>query len=149
MHQFQFESIPILGIDGIGKNWNWCIPTSVPLVGVTTGSIKLRGDGTFQEWTVKSQSPASGAKYGVVDNALLAIRLKNLKTNESDACLIRTHSNHNFKDINASNYHGSYPVSKLELIDNQLIANIDLYAYSILKPGDLNRSIAATSYLRI
>ncbi len=23
MHQFQFESIPILGIDGIDWNWNW------------------------------------------------------------------------------------------------------------------------------
>ena len=45
------------------------------------------------------------------------------------------------KGINAIKYHGSYPVSKLELIDNQLMANMDLYAYSILKPGDLNRSL--------
>ena len=52
--------------------------SSVPLGGITTGSIELRGDGTFHEWTVESQSPAGGAKYGVVGDALLAIRLKNL-----------------------------------------------------------------------
>ena len=115
--------------------------SSVPLGGITTGSIELRGDGTFHDWTVESQSPAGGVKYGVVGDALLAIRLKNLKTNESDARLIRTNPNHNMKGISEINYHGSYPVSKLELIDKELTANMDLYAYSILKPGDLNRSI--------
>jgi non-lysosomal glucosylceramidase len=115
--------------------------SSVPLGGVTTGSIELRGDGTFHDWTVESQSPAGGVKYGVVGDALLGIRLKNLKTNESDARLIRTHPNHDLKGINTIKYHGSYPVSKFELIDNQLMANLDLYAYSILKPGDLNRSL--------
>ena len=57
------------------------------------------------------------------------------------ARLIRTHPNHDLQGINTIKYHGSYPVSKLELIDSTLIANMDLYAYSILKPGDLNRSM--------
>ncbi|CAF0731261.1 unnamed protein product [Adineta steineri] len=115
--------------------------SAVPLGGITTGSIELRGDGTFHEWTVESQSPASGAKYGVVGDALLAIRLKNLQTNETDSRLIRTHPHHDLQGIDTIRYHGSYPVSKLELIDYTLIANMDLYAYSILKPGDLNRSM--------
>ena len=54
---------------------------------------------------------------------------------------MRTHSNHNFIGIKTIKYHGSYPVSKLQLIDSTLIANMDLYAYSVLKPGDLNRSM--------
>ncbi|CAF2990139.1 unnamed protein product [Rotaria sp. Silwood2] len=115
--------------------------SAVPLGGITTGSIELRGDGTFHEWTIENQSPAAAAKFGVVDDALLAIRLKNLQTNENHTRLIRTHPNHNFKGIDAIRYYGSYPVSKLELIDYKLIANMDLYAYSILKPGDLNRSM--------
>jgi non-lysosomal glucosylceramidase len=115
--------------------------SAVPLGGITTGSIELRGDGTFHEWTVESQSPAGAAKYGVVDDALLAIRLKNLQTNENHTRLLRTHPNHYFKGIDAIKYHGSYPVSKLELDDDTLIANMELYAYSILKPGDLNRSM--------
>jgi non-lysosomal glucosylceramidase len=115
--------------------------SAVPLGGITTGSIELRGDGTFHEWTVENQSPAGGAKFGVVDDALLAIRLKNLQTNENHTRLIRTHPNHHFQGIDTIRYHGSYPVSKLELIDYTLIANMDLYAYSILKPGDLNRSM--------
>jgi uncharacterized protein (DUF608 family) len=115
--------------------------SSVPLGGITTGSIELRGDGTFHEWTIENQSPAGAAKYGVVDDALLAIRLKNFQTNESHARLVRTNPNHNFNGIDTIKYHVSYPVSKLELIDDTLIANFDLYAYSILKPGDLNRSI--------
>jgi non-lysosomal glucosylceramidase len=114
--------------------------SSVPLGGVTTGSIELRGDGTFHEWTVENQSPAGAAKYGVVGDALLAFRLKNLQTNVSDTRLIRTHPNHNFKGISTIMYHGSYPVSKLELIDPTLTINMNLYVYSILKPGDLNRS---------
>ncbi|CAF4867480.1 unnamed protein product, partial [Rotaria sp. Silwood2] len=115
--------------------------SAVPLGGITTGSIELRGDGTFHEWTIENQSPAAAAKFGVVDDALLAIRLKNLQTNENHTRLIRTHPNHNFKGIDAIRYYGSYPVSKLELIDYKLIAKMDLYAYSILKPGDLNRSM--------
>ncbi|CAF3641209.1 unnamed protein product [Rotaria socialis] len=115
--------------------------SAVPLGGITTGSIELRGDGTFHEWTVENQSPAAGAKFGVVDDALLAIRLKNLESNETHTRLIRTHPNHYFKGIDTIKYHGSYPVSKLELIDSTLIANMDLYAYSTLKVGDLNRSM--------
>ncbi len=48
--------------------------SSIPIGGVTTGSIELRGDGTFHEWTVESQSPAGGVKYGLVDDTLLGHR---------------------------------------------------------------------------
>jgi len=115
--------------------------SAVPIGGVTTGSIELRGDGTFHDWTVENQSPAGAAKYGVVGDALLGLRITNLNTNQTDAHLIRTVPNHNFKGIDTIIYHGSYPVSKLELIDETLTAKLDLYAYSTLKPGDLNRSM--------
>ena len=114
--------------------------SSVPLGGITAGSMELRADGTFHEWTIENQSPATGTKYGVVGDALLAFRTKNLRTNESDARLIRTHPNHLLKGLSAIRYHGAYPVSKLELLDASLMAHIDLYAYSILRVADLNRS---------
>ena len=117
------------------------IRSSVPLGGITTGSIELRADGTFHEWTIENQSPATGTKYGRVDDALLAFRLKNLQTNQSDARLIRTHPTRNFKGVSKINYHGAYPVSKLELVDDTLAAKIDLYAYSIFRASDLNRSM--------
>ena len=115
--------------------------SAVPIGGVTTGSIELRADGTFHDWTVESQSPAGAAKYGVVDDALLAFRFKNIQTNETHARLIRTQPNHNFKGVDAIKYQGAYPVSKLELIDSSLTANVQLYAYSVFKAGDLNRSM--------
>ncbi|CAF1262015.1 unnamed protein product, partial [Didymodactylos carnosus] len=114
---------------------------AVPLGDITTDSIELRGDGIFHDWTIENQSPATGAKFNFVDDALLAFRIKNSNTNESDARLIRTHSNHDIKDIQYIKYYGSYPVSKLELINDTILANIDLYAYSIFKPGNLNRSM--------
>ena len=119
------------------------IRSSVPLGGVATGSIEIRADGTFHEWTIESQSPASGTKYGRVDDALLAFRIQNLRTNQSDARLIRTHSNpsHGLKGVASIKYHGAYPMSKFELIDDSLAAKIDLYAYSMLKVADLNRSM--------
>ncbi|UJR11626.1 hypothetical protein I4U23_015807 [Adineta vaga] len=115
--------------------------SAVPLGGITTGSIELRGDGTFHEWTIENQSPATGAKLGFLNDALLALRITNLNTKESDARLIRTHPNYNIKGISTINYHGSYPVSKLELVDESLKAKIDLYAYSVFRVGDLNRSM--------
>jgi non-lysosomal glucosylceramidase len=115
--------------------------SAVPVGGITTGSIELRGDGTFHDWTVESQSPAGAAKYGVVDDALLGIRLTNLNTKQIDARLIRTRPNHNFKGIDTITYQGSYPVSKLKLVDQTLPAKLDLYAYSTFKQGDLNRSM--------
>ena len=115
--------------------------SAVPVGGVTTGSIELRGDGTFHDWTVESQSPAGAPKYGLVDDALLGFRLTNLNTNETDARLIRTRPNHNFKGVDAIIYQGSYPVSKLQIVDEAIATQLDLYAYSTFKVGDLNRSI--------
>ncbi|CAF3417851.1 unnamed protein product, partial [Rotaria sp. Silwood2] len=104
----------------------------VPLGGITTGSIELRGDGTFHEWTIENQSPAAGAKYGVVDNALLAIRLKNLETNETHTRLLRTHSNHNFNGIDTIRYYGSYPISDL----NRSMTPAIIYSLNIENPND-------------
>ena len=115
--------------------------SAVPLGGVTTGSIELRGDGTFHEWTVESQTPAGAAKYGLVPDALLALRLTNLNNNQTDARLIRTHPTRNFTGVDTLIYHGAYPVSKLEIIDPLITSKIDLYAYSTLKAGDLHRSM--------
>lgn len=117
------------------------IRSSIPLGGITTGSIELRGDGTFHEWTIENQSPATGTKYGRVDNALLAFRLKNLENSQVDTRLIRTHSNHELKGVSSIKYQGAYPVSKLQIIDDTVMGKVDLYAYSVFKPANLNRSI--------
>jgi len=115
--------------------------SAVPLGGVTTGSIELRADGTFHEWTIENQSPATGTKYGVVDDALLAFRIQNLQTKKSDMRVIRTHPSRKFNGIQSIKYHGAYPVSKFEFIDETLMANMNLYAYSAFKAADLNRSM--------
>ncbi|CAH1781975.1 unnamed protein product [Owenia fusiformis] len=46
--------------------------SAVPLGGISTGSIELRADGTFHEWTIMNQSPASAAKIQVMDDVFLA-----------------------------------------------------------------------------
>ncbi|CAF1591372.1 unnamed protein product [Adineta ricciae] len=89
--------------------------SAVPIGGITTGSIELRGDGTFHEWTIENQSLATGAKLGFINDALLAFRITNLDTKESDTRLIRTHPTYSMKGIQTIKYHGSYPVSKLDI----------------------------------
>ena len=47
------------------------------LGGVSTGSTELRADGSFREWTIFNQGPAGSGKYGIVDDAWLAVRVGN------------------------------------------------------------------------
>ena len=71
---------------GSGVGWNLSYPylqdgaipptgirSAVPLGGMGTGNFELRGDGTFRQWCIESQSPGGGAKLdiGALDDAVL------------------------------------------------------------------------------
>ena len=58
---------------GAGVGWNLSYPygrdgavpatgirSAVPLGGMGTGNFELRGDGTFRQWCIESQSPGGG-----------------------------------------------------------------------------------------
>ena len=43
-------------------------------VGISTGNIELRGDGTFHEWSIFNQHPAGAAKIQVLEDVFMGVR---------------------------------------------------------------------------
>ena len=115
--------------------------SAVPLGGASCGSVELRADGTFHEWTIVNQSPAGAAKYGVVDESLMAVRSEPVDgSGNATAFTLRTHPPAGLPGVSAMRYHGAYPASRLDILEPSLAVDTSVYAYFALKPTDLNRS---------
>ena len=112
---------------------------SVPLGGLGAGGFELRADGTFHEVTLQSASPAASgpagsAKYGVLADAMLALRVGDLSFS-----LRTAPPPYAFPGLQGIAYNGLYPVSRLALQEPSLTAmglEATLYAYSKLIPTD-------------
>ena len=129
------------------------IRSAVPLGGISCGSVELRGDGSFSEWTIMNQSPAGAAKVAAYPDALFALRLCG-----SGGCAARLLQTHPIGDaaacaaagdcplaIDALTYSGSHPVSRLQPVDAGLRAaapqiNATLFAYSSLVAANMTAS---------
>ena len=115
--------------------------SAVPLGGASCGSVELRADGTFHEWTIVNQSPAGAAKFGVVDQSLMAIRSEPVDGSaDATTATLRTHPPAGLPGVSAMRYQGAYPASRLDVIEPSLAVDATVYAYFALKPTDLNRS---------
>ena len=113
--------------------------SAVPLGGVGAGAFELRGDGTIHSVTIVNQSPAGGAKYGVLADMLLAVKCG------GDARALRTQPPQQAagRGLAQLDYSGSHPVSRLVLRDDSLPAPLQgasLFAYSALVPGSMAAS---------
>ena len=65
--------------------------SSLLIAGISTGSIELRADGTFHEWTIFNQYPAGAAKIQVIDDVFLGVRTAT--ADRSVAVVLQTHPN--------------------------------------------------------
>ena len=110
--------------------------SSPPLGGVSTGSIELRADGSFREWLILNQGPAGSSKFGLVDDAWLAVSAGGV------AKVLRTAppTYAAGAGVAALNFSGSYPLTRLVPLDAGLPGQLALYAYSTFVPGDLAAS---------
>jgi uncharacterized protein (DUF608 family) len=117
--------------------------SSVPLGGLGTGSVELRADGRFADWSIENQGPAlaadkdQNAKLPLMAEAVLGVR------SGSYATSLRTHDHAATPSIplaEALSYSGSFPFSRLALDDPRSPVNATLYAWSPLKLWDENRS---------
>jgi hypothetical protein len=113
------------------------IRSSVPLGGMGTGNFELRGDGTFRQWCIESQSPGGGAKLdiGALDDAVLGVRAG------SEAALLRTRPPGGLPGVAAMEYEGAVPVSKLAIKDPRFPVQMALYAHGKILPWDDNASM--------
>eukprot|EP00656_Telonema_subtile_P055540 TRINITY_DN8636_c0_g2_i1.p1 TRINITY_DN8636_c0_g2~~TRINITY_DN8636_c0_g2_i1.p1 ORF type:complete len:1042 (-),score=198.12 TRINITY_DN8636_c0_g2_i1:161-3286(-) len=122
-------------------NHNHSIPptgirSAVPLGGMGTGNFELRGDGTFRQWCLESQSPGGGAKLdiGALDEAALAISAST--SAGSHAALLRTRAPGGLTGVDAIQYEGAVPVSKLTVLDDKFPLDFSLFAHGELVPWD-------------
>jgi hypothetical protein len=135
---------------GSGVGWNLSYPylsngsvpatgirSAVPLGGMGTGNFELRGDGTFRQWCIESQSPGGGAKLdiGALDEAVLGVKVG------SRAALLRTQPPAGLPGVDAMTYEGAVPLSKLTVDDTSLGAGLSLYAHGEIVPWDHNGSM--------
>jgi len=117
------------------------IRSANPLGGVSCGSIELRTDGTFHEWTIINQSPGGSPKFGVVDDAVMAVRVQGSTGSSSKASLVRTRPQYDLPGVQGLRYRGSFPVTRLDILDDTFPVELSVYGFSVFKPGDLNRSV--------
>ena len=120
------------------------IRSAPQLGGVSAGSIELRADGSFREWTIMNAGPAGNGKLGIVDDAFMAVKV----SEEQAARVVRTHLPASLGDSSAQGvesieFAGSYPVTRLSLDKDEFSgAELDIFAYSTFRPTDLNASSA-------
>ena len=124
--------------------------SAVPLGGASCGSVELRADGTFHEWTIANQSPAGAAKYGVVDEAVMAIRSEPTDGSATaTTATLRTHPPAGLPGVSGMRYQGAYPASRIDILEPSLPVDASVYAYFALKPTDLNRSATPSFTLSV
>eukprot|EP00759_Apiculatamorpha_spiralis_P003226 PhF_6_TR11553/c0_g1_i1/m.18566 len=110
------------------------IRSSVPLGGIACGTVELRANGQFTAWTIQNQSPAGGAKLSIQPTTFMAVGV------DSDWRVAQTTPPSGLAGVAGLRYQGNPPVSRLDVLDPTLPAEISLFAYSSLVPGDMNAS---------
>lgn len=115
--------------------------SAVPLGGMGTGNFELRGDGTFRQWCIESQSPGGGAKHDLpaLDQAFLGLRVRRSGSTQI-ATTLRTHPPEGLPGVDAIKYEGAVPVSKLTPLSPGL-ENLEVYAHGVMAPWDTEASM--------
>ena len=87
--------------------------------------------------TIFNQGPAGSGKYGLVDDAFMAVRVG------GTARVLRTHTPQSLGGVAtptaALTFSGSYPLTRLALEDATLVpptAELDLFGYSTFRPTE-------------
>lgn len=103
--------------------------SSVPLGGLGAGTVELRADGSLHDWTIFNNSPAGGGAKVQLDEALFAVKARSSAASLS-ARALRTHPPRFLPGVEAIEYSGSYPVSRLTFRDRAFPFPLTLYAAS-------------------
>ena len=124
------------------------IRSAVPLGGISCGTVELRGDGSFSEWTIVNQSPAGAAKIAEYEDAFTAVRL--CGSGGCAARILQTHphgsaATSGVAGVESLTYSGTHPVARLQPTDDGLAAaapglNVTLFAFASLVAGNMSAS---------
>src|SRR5580700_1375986 len=101
--------------------------SAVPLGGLGSGTVELRADGSFHDWNIFNNSPASGNKIQI-DDTFFGLRVR--QKSEDKSLVLCTQPSGDLPAIDRIEYSGEFPVSRLKYSDPSLPIGITLYAYS-------------------
>jgi len=104
------------------------VRSAVPLGGLGSGTVELRADGSFRDWNIFNNSPASGNKIQI-DDTFFAMRVQQGDT-PAKSWVLRTQPPADLPAIDQIEYSGAFPVSRLKYSDPLLPVGVTLYAYS-------------------
>ena len=107
-----------------------------PLGGIATGSLELRADGSFREWTIYNQNPAGGVKFSKQDSWFIGITVGN----QSRA--LRTHPPPGVRGVDSIQFFGNHPTVKLVPNADDASPQVEtaVFAVGTYTPHDLNTS---------
>ena len=117
--------------------------SAVPLGGLGTGSVELRGDGSFRDWMLENQGPAlaanqnQNAKLPLMAEAVLGVRSGGFVTS------LRTHDHAGAPSIPLAGqltYSGAFPFSELALDEPSAPIRASLFSWAPMKLFDENVS---------
>eukprot|EP01045_Picozoa_sp_COSAG04_P030395 COSAG04_NODE_5268_length_1680_cov_1.199241_1_plen_224_part_10 len=113
--------------------------SAVPLGGVGCGSLELRADGSFHEWTIENMSPAGGAKLGpaALHDAMLGLWARGQQGTTATA--LRTDPPAGIPAAPTLTYDGLFPASRLTLGGSAPV-DASLYALSAFRIFELEQS---------
>jgi uncharacterized protein (DUF608 family) len=102
--------------------------SAVPLGGLGSGTVELRADGSFGDWNIYNNSPASGPKIQIDDTFFgLWMRQENAQPR---AAALRTHPPQGLPAVSQIDYAGAFPAARLRFSDPEFPVEATLYAYS-------------------
>jgi uncharacterized protein (DUF608 family) len=112
--------------------------SAVPLGGLGSGTVELRADGSFRDWNIFNNSPASGDKVQI-DDTFFGLWTR-VESGKPSAITLRTHPPKHLPGVSQIEYAGAFPVSRLQFADPDLPFEVTLYAYSEFHPRDSTAS---------
>ena len=134
---FEREGAPTPGVYDVDAPASG-VRSAVPLGGLGTGSVELRGDGSLHEWTIHNAGPNGAAKIQSYPAAAFG-----LAVNGGAPRLLQTHPHLSSPaGVAALRYSGAHPVSRLEVLDQSATGTLSasLLAFSTLRMADLRAS---------
>lgn len=110
------------------------IRSAVPIGGLGSGTIELKGDGSLAAWDLFNDASGNRASE-TLDDAFFAIRTQ-VVDSPPQVFALRTHTAEPLRPVSEITYTGSFPVSRLQASDPALPLDVVLYGYGSFKVND-------------
>ncbi|MFW5845617.1 MAG: GH116 family glycosyl hydrolase [Planctomycetota bacterium] len=137
--------------------------SGIAIGGIGTGSLELRKDGIFRNWSIFNNEPLfGGARYGFAEDSSLFFlvrwqeegrqpQMKLLQIDEGDhpaGALLQFYTFPWMSGVDRIESEADFPTTRLRFVDAAMPFELELEAFSPFVPGDLAASTIPGCYFR-